>query len=125
MKTAARMQVGAYTDATTVRRDFLDRRVEIPGTVGFGTGRASLPVVTDHDGFLRPTFVQSVPGSGKTVVTNSVGAQFVGLGSGWVVVDFKGGRDVAAHYAEVAQVHGRSFLHFDLADPERLAVTGQ
>ncbi|MFI1225945.1 MULTISPECIES: hypothetical protein [unclassified Streptomyces] len=116
-KTAARMRAGAYTDATTVRRDFLGRRVEIPGTVGFGTGRAGLPVVAEHDGFLRPTFVQGVPGSGKTAVTNSVGAQLVGLGSGWVVVDFKGGRDVAAHYAEVAQVHGRRFLHFDLADP--------
>lgn len=116
-KTAARMRAGVYTTASTVHRSLAGRSAEVPGTVGFGTGLAGRPVVADPDGFLRPTFVQGVPGSGKTAETNSIGAQLIGLGSGWVVVDFKGGRDVAAHYAEVAQVHGRRFLHFDLADP--------
>ncbi|MEV8335604.1 type IV secretory system conjugative DNA transfer family protein [Streptomyces niveus] len=116
-RTAARMRAGAFTEGNSVRRRFGGRAVEVPGTVGVGTGLAGRPVVAEHDGFLRPVYVQGVPGSGKTAETNSIGAQLIGLGSGWVVVDFKGGRDVAAHYAEVAQAHGRRFLHFDLADP--------
>ncbi|MEU1824273.1 hypothetical protein ABZ502_17820 [Streptomyces abikoensis] len=114
---AARMAAGEYTSGNRMRRDWLGRTVEVPGTVGMGTGFAGRPVVGEHDGFLRPTFVQGMPGSGKTAVANSIGGQLVALGSGWVVVDFKGGRDVPAHYAQVARAHGRRFLHFDLADP--------
>lgn len=117
VRSAARMAAGQYTSANRMRRDWLGRPMEVPGTVGMGTGLAGLAVLGEHNGFLRPTFVQGMPGSGKTAAANSLGSQLVALGSGWVVVDFKGGRDVPAHYAQVAQAHGRRFLHFDLADP--------
>lgn len=123
VKHAGQMAAGQYTTGNRVRRDWLGRAVEVPGTVGMGTGCAGLPVVGEHDGFLRPVFVQGMPGSGKTAVANSIGGQLIALGSGWVVVDFKGGRDVAAHYAQVAQAHGRRFLHFDLADPSGTPYT--
>ncbi|MFE3629442.1 type IV secretory system conjugative DNA transfer family protein [Streptomyces goshikiensis] len=123
VKSAARMAAGQYTSGNRTSRDWLGRRVQVPGVVVVGTGHGGRPVVGEHDGFRRPWFVQGVPGSGKTAAANSLGSQLVALGSGWVVVDFKGGRDVAAHYAQVAQVHGRRFLHFDLADPSGAPYT--
>ncbi|MFF1714369.1 type IV secretory system conjugative DNA transfer family protein [Streptomyces sp. NPDC058268] len=121
-RTAARMTAGAFTHEGGVRRGPFGR-APVPGTVGMGTGLGGRPVTADVAGFLRPLFVQGVPGSGKTAETNSLGGQLIALGSGWVVVDFKGGRDVAEHYFEVAQAHGRRFLHFDLADPSGVAYT--
>lgn len=122
-KTAGRMAAGGYTRPGRVRRRPFGRGGVTLGTVALGTGLGGAAVVAEEDGLLRPVFVQGVPGSGKTAEAKSLGGQLIASGSGMVIIDFKGDREVPSHYFEVARAHGRRFLHFDLADPNGSAYT--
>lgn len=86
------------------------------GTVGVGVGAYGALIRCDVETFIRPTLIFGGPRMGKTRHALSLLAQAAGAGSGMLVIDFKGDREIPVFWAQFAQAHGRRFLHFQTAD---------
>lgn len=91
------------------------------GFIAVGVGEYGKLVSVDIKTFLRPTVVFGGPRQGKTVWTMSVVTQMIALGSGALIIDFKGDGELPAHYACVAAAQGRRFKHFSLRDKNNRA----
>jgi len=85
------------------------------GQIALGVGIYGHPVLCPLDTFKLPCCVIGGMRTGKTRLANSINSQQVRTtGGGAVILDYKGGLDIPAYWAEVAQQEHRAFHHFTL-----------
>lgn len=83
------------------------------GQIALGVGLYGHPVLCPMDTFKLPCVVIGGMRTGKTRLANSINSQQVRTtGGGAVIIDYKGGDDIPAYWAEVAQQEHRAFHHF-------------